>query len=230
MADRPIIFSAPMILALLAGRKTMTRRILTAGNTYANGLSWPREGNLKFDLCDWSRAWVDPGPSPSGNPGPYLHVPWPYEPDEEFWARIYPVIQLGDRLWVKETFCAVNDIEFGGARWTDYRATPKYAESHPAGWDQAPGDPEALKWQSPRFMPKAASRFTLRVESVKIERLRDISEEDAIAEGFEASKIINYTAIEHFKDIWREINGHESLVANPFVAAIGFSVIHQTSL
>lgn len=91
--------------------------------------------------------------------------------------------QPGDRLWVRETWCEVDDTDFAGERWVDYRATPKYSASHPAAWENAPDDPEALKWRPSIHMPRWASRITLEITGVRVERLQDISEEDAIAEG-----------------------------------------------
>src|SRR3990167_10582487 len=95
------------------------------------------------------------------------------------WAKVAP----GDMLWVRETHCIVDDTEFGGERWVDYRATPKYSAEHPAGWENAPKDHEALKWRPSIFMPKSTCRLWLEVVSTRWERLQDITEEDAEREG-----------------------------------------------
>ncbi|ELA2974858.1 hypothetical protein ACHBE5_001326 [Klebsiella pneumoniae] len=91
----------------------------------------------------------------------------------------------GDRIWVRETFCPVDDTQYGGEKWVDYRATPKFEASHPAGWDCAPNDAEALKWRPSIHMPRWASRILLEITDVRVERLNAISEEDAIAEGMQ---------------------------------------------
>ncbi|HBT4786604.1 TPA: hypothetical protein MB364_001944 [Klebsiella variicola subsp. variicola] len=91
----------------------------------------------------------------------------------------------GDRIWVRETFCPVDDTQYGGEKWVDYRATPRYEASHPAGWDSAPNDAEALKWRPSIHMPRWASRILLEITDVRVERLNAISEEDAIAEGMQ---------------------------------------------
>lgn len=91
----------------------------------------------------------------------------------------------GDRIWVREAFCQVDDTQYGGEKWVDYRATPRYEASHPAGWDSAPNDAEALKWRPSIHMPRWASRILLEITDVRVERLNAISEEDAIAEGMQ---------------------------------------------
>ncbi|MDL3989308.1 ASCH domain-containing protein [Klebsiella variicola] len=91
----------------------------------------------------------------------------------------------GDRIWVRETFCPVDDTQYGEEKWVDYRATPRYEASHPAGWDSAPNDAEALKWRPSIHMPRWASRILLEITDVRVERLNAISEEDAIAEGMQ---------------------------------------------
>lgn len=93
-------------------------------------------------------------------------------------------VKRGDGLYVRETFCIVNDTDTGGDKWIDYRATPRYSSEHPAGWENAPDDPEALKWKPSIHMPRSASRFSLiATADAYRERLQDITEEQAIAEG-----------------------------------------------
>ena len=109
MKERPIIFSGPMVRAILSGRKTMTRRVVTNATSL---------GNFKADelLLDSPRAFVDKGPSPAGNPGQYLHAPldWPTVCERRGWhmsdaddaviERLYPLWMPGDRLWVREAW------------------------------------------------------------------------------------------------------------------------------
>lgn len=141
----------------------------------------------------------------------------------------------GDRIWVRETFCPVDDTQYGGEKWVDYRATPRYEASHPAGWDSAPNDAEALKWRPSIHMPRWASRILLEITDVRVERLNAISEEDARAEGIIDGGCLNCgepepcgcanpdpDATDAFAYLWQSIYGQESWTANPWVWVIEF--------
>jgi hypothetical protein len=128
MTDRPILFSAPMIRALLDGRKTQTRRL----------------------------AWQEPRVFLKTGDGPAEPVLVP-----SLWQRVAP----GDRLWVREAFSESDPAPV-------YRAD--YDGADTTGWG----------WRPSIHMPRRASRLTLVVAAARRERLRDISREDAIAEGF----------------------------------------------
>ena len=142
----------------------------------------------------------------------------------------------GEHLWVRETWCEVDDTDLAGERWVDYRATPKYSVSHPAGWENAPDDPEALKWRPSIHMPRWASRITLEITDVRVERLQDISRNDARAEGV-AHQMVSSAALElddlpedswvgGFRWLWQSINGPDSWDANPWVWVIEFRRVH----
>lgn len=169
--DHPLIFSAPMIRALAARRKSQTRRILGPGNTCLNGHRWRKWE--RGEAWDWQGAWVDDGPSPAGNPGPYLKLP--YAGDDPDWIgtvhRAYPNIQPGDRIWVKEVW-NVEDVARDALERAAYRAT-----------DVPPSYLGKVRWRPPIFMPRRFSRFTLAVTAVRVQRVHDISEDDAEAEG-----------------------------------------------
>src|SRR3990167_379080 len=98
--EHGLIFSAPMALALLGGRKSMTRRPITRRNSLVDGrqASETMWNELRFD-----EARIDFGPSPAGNAGPYLKVPRT-SGGEEFVHRVYPRYQPGDRMWARETW------------------------------------------------------------------------------------------------------------------------------
>jgi hypothetical protein len=200
-----------MVLAKRAGRKTQTRRVLTAANSLIDG------GVLKklWDRLNFAKAWVDPGPSPAGNPGPYLKAP---TRDGETTHRIYPRSAVGDRLWGRETF-----QRCGG--FIRYKADEaQVANSHP----------DALKFdyqlKPSIFMPRWASRILDQVVAVRPERLQDISEADAIAEGLEQCNEGGWHWPGGSADFespracywagWDSINGKGAAAENPWVWVI----------
>jgi hypothetical protein len=232
MTDYPMIYSAPMIRALQAGIKTQTRRIITPGNSLFNGGKW--SAFHKRQEWDWKGAWVDGGPSPMGNPGPYLKLPW-YAGAVDFDEtvhRIYPVIQPGDRIWVKE---AVAWVSRCGWR---YRAdNDDLSEQREQG--------EVGRWRSPIHMPRSASRITLTVTEVRAQRVSEISEADAVAEGINrlvGSEGPNHftreivgkwsgsfnapTAQEVYAELWNTLHGPDAWARNDYVWAYSFSVHH----
>ncbi|EIV5269918.1 hypothetical protein [Klebsiella pneumoniae] len=161
MKERGMIFNSEMVRAILDGRKTQTRRIMKE-QPVLNGNFYEVFGSA------WSKGMT----SIPAVPGHSLSTRCPFG-------------AVGDRIWVRETFCPVDDTQYGGEKWVDYRATPRYEASHPAGWDSAPNDAEALKWRPSIHMPRWASRILLEITDVRVERLNAISEEDAIAEGMQ---------------------------------------------
>lgn len=148
--------------------------------------------------------------------------------------------QPGERLWVRETWCEIFDSEFGEEDWIDYRATPRYPEDsslRPAGWDNEP-DGTPLRWKPSIHMPRWASRITLEITGVRVERLQEISEEDAMAEGcdpdclsvkkmYAKNGIFYGAARTWFLYLWNSINGYESWNENPWVWVIEFKRIEK---
>lgn len=212
MTERGMIFNAEMVRAILAGRKTQTRRPIKWKQTRFTEIGEREDGSK-----------------------------WPWSEDAEhacdFWHPC-PLGAVGDRIWVRETFCPVDDTQYGGEKWVDYRATPKFEASHPAGWDCAPNDAEALKWRPSIHMPRWASRILLEITNVRVERLNAISEEDARAEGIIDGGCLNCgepepcgcanpepDATDAFAYLWQSIYGQESWNANPWVWVISFERI-----
>lgn len=200
MGDKPILFSAPMVRALIEGRKTQTRR-----------------------PCKWVPTLPRDGP-PISNEN----------------------IQAGDRLWVREAWrCNA---------WATDLATIFYRASEGDGYttmcEQYPvADHKPMRvtrhWRPSIHMPRWTSRLTLVVTDVRVERLHDLSEADAVAEGMtqetadalmDADELAMYAATEilcpHargrilFEAAWERINGPGSWEANPWVAAYTFDVHH----
>lgn len=203
MKECPILFSAPMVRALLAGTKTQTRRIIKP-QPIQNGFG-PPDGVYDIPChCDYyppsAMLWPDRnGGMLNGDAGhPWLGI---------------------DRLWVKETFCVADDgvdnpFAFRADNWTECPA--------------ADG-----KWKPSIFMPRAASRITLEIEDVRAERLQAISEADAKAEGVKAWQSEGYRVAHNifdghklaYAELWNEINGAGSWALNPWVWVIAFKRI-----
>ena len=201
MKERPILFSAPMVRALLAGKKTQTRRLLKPRHDY-----FVEDGKAYFE------PYVYAVPES-------IEVPCPYgEP--------------GDRLWVRETWCVMNK-----ARTTC--VTHGHHKKPERGWDivfRADEQHQHRGWRSSLFLPRWASRITLEVTGVRVERVQDISEEDARAEGAEpyefsrrvypskhAAEEVSFSHREGFHSLWNSINGAKSWQANPWVWVVEFN-------
>lgn len=205
MADKPILFSAPMVRALLAGTKTQTRR----NHKVADGLA---------------------------------HLA----------GSVAPRIKVGDRLWVKET-SRITSWSDDGAVWITYaadeaksltlypdnedflerlcaRVEKAGAETNADGWYE--NIPPAALVRPSIFMSRWASRITLHVTDVRVQRLQDISENDAAAEGCDATTCANVLAPKDgfpsfrsaYAILWNAINGEGSWESNPWVAAYTFTV------
>lgn len=189
MADRPILFSAPMVRALLDGRKTQTRRV------------------AKFVVPDGD-GWHIRN-SGGGMIGADDDAVRTYGPD-------YAPYAPGDRLWVKETW------QVSGLGWGQKKPQPGMGKLHYRATDEGEWQDYWGGWRSPLHMFRWASRITLTVTDVRVERLQDISEADAIAEG--SFDLHGSNPVACYENIWNDINGPESWDANPWVAAISFDV------
>ena len=189
MTDRPIIFSAPMIRALIDGRKTQTRRVLKDTET--------REPYVADGVVLWDHP-----------DGPVYR-----------WERVPAV---GDRLWVREAYAFGWPVNPGERLPRD--EGPDHAVTYRAD-GQAPFG--GGKWHPSIHMPRWASRLTLVVTDVRVQRLQDISEADARAEGVSGSAGGTWGCeglIEDYSDLWNSIYGPDAWDANPWVAALTFDV------
>lgn len=172
-----------------------------------------------------------------GDTGNRQQAPW----------RPCPYGQPGDLLWVRETWNALYPVAGDDIPWYHHElspeqriqpATPIYRASEDGPNYPTSDDIEAgFKWQPSIFMPRWASRILLRVVSVRVERLQDITEADAQAEGMpkefevdaatfvQGQPLPESTHYLGFKHLWREINGAESWDANPWVWVVEFEVV-----
>lgn len=208
MTDRGMMFGTPMILALLAGRKTQTRRILKPQPKCVPGeapsFEWGRFSGLYPD--DWFGY------------GNEIDAALPFA--------------VGDRLWVRERWRRMWVTAGGmiGGPGVLYPADGRaIAYVHPECqwqvWDQAD--------RSPRHMPRWASRITLLITGVRVERLQSISPADAIAEGIRpAANSLTIDGdtpnpVDAYRALWDSINGKQpggSWQSDPWVAVVEFTV------
>jgi hypothetical protein len=197
MKERPILFSAPMVRAILDGTKSQTRRIVKLHNGHfvtGRGPGYTVECYMGEN-----------GPEYSPYGGASIQ-PLPQDQIE----RACPYGAVGDGLWVRETFAdnaqaGIHDANSGVV----YRATdPDWSTME--GW----------KWKPSIFLPRALSRIDLRVTSVRVERLQDISPRDALAEGVGHNGMGN--PVIDYQNLWESINGKGSWELNPWVWVIGF--------
>lgn len=218
MKERPILFSSPMVRALLSGTKTQTRRV--AKFPYD-----PPEGFYP-DLYNHGEQWTFWGPRGTEKSGqsclPYIKCPYG---------------QPGDRLWVRET-CRAEELESGldGVRYladdafipieNSPEAAEKWVSMHNYRWGKGLTVPAI-------HMPRRASRITLEVTGVRVERLKDISADDCMAEGAVVHRntgdLLDRGIIKddwrwrnQYHALWEEINGPDSWEANPWVWVIEF--------
>lgn len=235
MKELPILFSTPMVQALLEGRKTMTRRI--------KGL----EGINKFSEMGYRLRYDSIEDGPDENGYVYFEINDHKGNPTEKYCKAKPKYYIGDLLWVKETsiFCLEDSFLEGMKSRTIYKA------SIHEDWFKALKEAfPYYKWTPSIFMPKSSARIWLRVTDVKCERLQDINGKDAIAEGIkpiEGLGFTHYTAKkiytkEELKDVcpyfnspilsfltlWESINGEENMQANPWVFAYTFEIISTT--
>lgn len=226
MKEHGKLFNTAMVQAFLEGRKNQTRRVVDAHNSLVDGsgMSKKRWEAAAFDLAN---ATIDNGPSPAGNPGPYLKATCA----EGTTHRIYSRVQPGDRIWVKETTINVEDEGYVGPVYVASENGQAILEGglRPAPDDFADVEPYDIKLRSSMFMPRAMARLVFDVVSVRLERLQDISEQDARAEGVEllhdgywrhydpSWSHHKLNARSSFISLWQSINGADAWSANPYI-------------
>jgi hypothetical protein len=207
MKSKPILFSTPMVQAILEGRKTQTRRIVK--KQFLNG-DEPRFSTRNSES-----------------------------------TGVCPFGKIGDVLWVKETSCFVllehAHILLEGA--SDKNRMMFKASIH-EDWMKFAKEKFNYKWIPSLFMPKDAARIWLKITNIRVERLNDISDEDAKNEGIKLSEHssenvdiwyryddVSYTFLPQtsFRTLWESINGKDSWNNNPWVWVIEFERIEKPS-
>lgn len=214
MKTKSILFSTEMVQAILEGRKTQTRRCVKFANYH------PSRTEKHHSLLQVKGFEV-------------------YDGNGDHIGNLRDKYgNIGDLLWVRERFCRVHsDMK--------HKETGKpyayFAGTDSGGLEVA--KEYGFKWKPSIHMPKEASRLFLKIKNIRVEKLRDITEADAIAEG--VYKACDYgstgyklftepdaaysdiDAIESFESLWESINGKESLESNPWVWVIEFERVEK---
>lgn len=215
--ERPILFSGPMVRAILDGRKTVTRRIMKPQPTGTAGKSWPDEDRWAWP-SNLARTMVDINEA----------------------RGLCPFGSSGDRLWVRETWmpraapCGVESFSNG----VIYAATPNAGGGYAVHARESHADQIArlskpgFTWRPSIHMPRWASRLTLEVVGVRVERLQEIDEADILAEGVTVDGVAKLTGtpwadmptLHHaWERLWDSINGDRaSWASNPWVWRVEF--------
>jgi hypothetical protein len=197
MKERPILFSGPMVRALLDGSKTQTRRVMKEKHlAFMDGVNSGRCTGPVTDIC--------------------------------------PYGQVGDKLWVREAFntCSCGDIDETAKV---YRATFIKGRE-----DCCPYCFTPIKFKPSIHMPRWASRISLEITEVRVQRLNDISEADALAEGIrwpdkngrryqppiDLTGFSNWRfAADQYAELWDSINGPGAWALNPLVWCVSFKMV-----
>ena len=207
MTDRPIIFSGAMVQSLLAGRKSMTRRILKPP---------PPEWVTRM-THEGRCGWIGSG---DGH-GTLMHVPY----------------AVNDRLWVREAHAMVPATAYRMSDGVVQTVNPEDSDRaclYRTGFDRSTS---GLRWRSPIHMPRWASRLTLVVSDVRVQRVQDISEADAQAEGLvdvyegwatdRDGRHWGPDARASYRVLWNDLHGEDAWDRNDWVAALTFTTHHQ---
>lgn len=211
--DRPILFSAPMVRALLDGSKTQTRRVVKRSD------EWPASA-VKAVMLE-SRGTALAVAADRCTYGPEISCPYG---------------QPGDRLWVRESWSTHAGFDrYAPSELTHIRSFHYWADGHLVTGKKRPSI----------HMPRWASRITLEITGVRVERLQDISPADAEAEGIEPQadgigwkrgpisgdhpNTAKRTAFPKlaYQSLWESINSPDSWAANPWVWVIEFKKASQ---
>lgn len=232
MKERSILFSAPMVRALLAGTKTVTRRLVK-----------PQPTTERLPRDEWGSSELGLAPLPA------RYFPFRAVDDEHSnYAITCPVADKGDVLWVREAWrtskCvddkpgSVLETPGNGYGWPVWCEADGVEHRWGGKAQGGPGFTAPGRYRHARFMPRWASRLMLRVSDVRIERLHEITEADAKAEGVERGTCTHPDCSPgscassryrpEFAMLWDAINGKRaSWASNPWCWAISFEVMSE---
>lgn len=204
---RPILFSGPMVRAIFADKKTMTRRVMSPQ---------PPDWITSFGFSCFTPTGHISGRGSYADKGP----------GEKFFRCKYGLNP--EQLWVRETW-SPDHAAFYPNFPVVYRADQMIGDWEIENGKVFSSEAKAFfpfKWRPSIFMPRCFCRIILEITSVKVERLQAITEDDAVAEGCDES--LNYSARAHFARLWSEINRKRNgrrWVDNPWVWCVSFKRI-----
>jgi hypothetical protein len=222
MKERPILFSAPMVRALLDGTKTQTRRVVKHRFPHMWQEPYYATGKVLVELPKQPSAFMEfrtrrqDDPSYQGSTASFL-VPCPYG---------HP----SDRLWVRETHAPQADCWGSWERWLCGAGGEAPILHYAADFKPFQNDngfvirkPFIEKWRPSIHMPRWASRIDLEITGVRVERLQDISRGDAMDEGCPFPNMAHGDdPRQWYAQLWDTINGPGGWAVNPWVWVIEF--------
>ncbi len=226
MKERPILFKSEMVNAILAGRKTQTRRILKPKYSVATFYDYLPNDEYPYYMRRQDAVWDS------------------FKTMAELAGKYCPHGTIGDRLWVRETWADVNTesgpgfaFRAGGIHFCTDDAYPVDYSRYPgmqfSMWygDLERGE-DGHNWRPSIFMPRWASRLTLEITEVRVQRLQDITEADILAEGVTVDLAAKMTGtpwsdlptLHHaWAALWDHINYEKApYESNPYVWALTF--------
>lgn len=226
MKERPILFSGPMVRAILEGRKTQTRRVINPQPKMHRTDNEAVPSQVTgFELNHYGVSFLGEVETEGTNSDRHAHA-------RPMFTIKNPYGQPGDRLWVRESLgrrpASLLGIQAkNGVEEAFYRADEEPV-LNPDGFNYCP------TWKNkvcpPMHMPQWASRISLEITEIRVERLQDISELDALAEGAEPCDHRGYHTDQYtcgFKTLWDSINSKRDFGwdTNPWVWVVRFKKV-----
>lgn len=232
MSERPIIFNSESVKAILDGRKTQTRRVIKPQPEY---VCFNARTNINIIGSHDNVCVVESSPIHFTQ---YPETAFVYYKNNKAGILDCPYGQVGDLLWVRETICHFGNMFSGGSnfaliRYKDAVSREIYFKNNPPSelwWYKT-----ELVWKPSIFMPRWASRITLEITNIRVEKLQDISTADVYCEGFtqgiyakpgNVGWVAHADCEEAFEEAWDSLNAKRgySWESNPRVWVIEFKV------
>lgn len=209
MKEKSLTFNSPMVRAILEGRKTQTRIIVDRLSKHGRITEFQRSDTLGYDWTFRNKKLLR------------------NDFTNDDFLELCPYGQPGDRLWVREKFKTAHDEDNLGdcIEYADGTKIKPVVPDNNTGfrfsWDC---DNDNVRWRPAIHMPRWASRISLEITGVRVERLQDISEDDAIAEGVKNSLHLSggRFANENYAHLWWSIHGDGAWDKNPWVWVVEF--------